>query len=368
MKAKFNRASLQEALALVTSIIPSRTPKPILQCLRMTAKDDAVTLSATDLEVGIQYSVAQVEVATAGESVLPADKISAIVREGIDEVVEIEATEASVQVRGADSHFTIYGHDPEQFPRVPGFDGKADFEVKLDKLQEGIEQTVFSAAKESTRYALNGILWEVQGKKLTMVATDGRRLARSIVSLETAIKGDLPTGRIIVPAKTMTLLDRIPAVSEGATVSVRFAENQIILACGPAVISSNLVEGNFPKYDDIIPKDHDKKAVISTGGMLSAVRRAALMVNEETRGVRFSLTNGSLTISSRAPEAGDAQVEMAIDYNGPAIEIGFNPGFVVDAMKVIEPETFELHLGEPDRPGMIKSGSHFLYIVMPVNP
>ena len=364
MKVKFNRAALQEALSLVMSIIPSRTPKPILQCLRVTTEKDAVRLSATDLEVGITVLINQVEVAEAGDVVIPADKLNSIVRESFDEIIELQAAESAVHLVGSDSRFTIYGHDPAQYPAVPGFEGEADLEIKLDKLQEGIEQTVFSAAKESTRYALNGILWEVQGKKLAMVATDGRRLSKSLVALEKA--ATLPEGRIIVPAKTMTILDKISAQDE-AVVGIRFVNNQIVLICGDTVVSSNLVEGNFPKYEDIIPKDYQKKLTLPTGPTLSAVKRAALLATEDSKGVKLSLSKHSLVFSSRAPETGDAQIDMAVEYDDEPMEIGFNPQFLVDVLRVIKANDFELHLGQSDRPGLIKSGVNFLYIIMPVN-
>ncbi len=364
MKVTFNRTVFQEALALVGSIIPSRTPKPILQCIRLTAEKNRVRLCATDLEVGITYHLDQVEIAEEGDVVIPADKLGSIVRESIDETISLEESEATVQLRGSDSHFTIYGHDPDQYPAVPGFEGKADLEVTLEQIQEGIEQSLFAAARESTRYALNGVLWEVNGKKLCLVATDGRRLARCVVSLQKA--GHAPEGRIIVPAKTMSLLDKLTGDSS-ATVSVRLVDNQIALACEPVVISSNLVEGNFPKYEDIIPKDYDKKITLGTGAVLSAVRRAALLANEDSKGIKLALEKGKMTFSSRAPETGDAQIQMPIEYDGEPIEIGFNPQFLMDVMRVIKSETFDLHLGQPDRPGMIKSGNNFLYIVMPVN-
>ena len=364
MKVKFNRAALQEALGLVTSIIPSRTPKPILQCLRVTTENGAVRLSATDLEVGITVLINQVEVAEAGDIVIPADKLSSIVRESFDEIIELQAAESAVHLVGSDSRFTIYGHDPGQYPAVPGFEGQADLEVKLDKLQEGIEQTVFAAAKESTRYALNGILWEVQGKKLAMVATDGRRLSKSMVALDKV--ATLPEGRIIVPAKTMTILDKISAQGE-ASVGIRFVNNQIVLICGDVVVSSNLVEGNFPKYEDIIPKDYEKKLTLPTGPTLSAVKRAALLATEDSKGVKLSLSKHTLVFSSRAPETGDAQIDMAVEYDGEPMEIGFNPQFLVDVLRVIKVNDFELHLGQSDRPGLIKSGPNFLYIIMPVN-
>jgi len=364
MKVKFNRSALQEALNLVTSVIPSRTPKPILQCLHIATEETSVRISATDLEVGITCLVAQVEIIKHGNIVVPADKLSSIVRESFDDVLELEASESAVYLIGSDSRFTIYSHDPDQYPVVPGFEGEADIEVKLDRLQEGIEQTVFAAAKESTRYALNGILWEVSGKKLSLIATDGRRLAKSVVALEKG--GKLPEGRTIVPAKTMTLLDKISSRDSGA-VSVRFVNNQIVIGCETVVISSNLVEGNFPKYEDIIPKDYERKITLSTDAVLSAVRRAALLANEDSKGIKLALDKGSLVFTSRAPETGDAQIDMAVDYDGEPMEIGFNPQFLVDVMRVIKEDTFEMHLGQPDRPGLIKSGSNFLYIVMPVN-
>ncbi|AQT67311.1 DNA polymerase III subunit beta [Anaerohalosphaera lusitana] len=366
MKVKFNRAALQEALGLVTSVVPSRTPKPILQCVQIKTEVDAVTVCATDLEVGINYQVTQVEIEEQGEIVVPADKLSSIVRESVDEVIAIEESEATVEIKGADSHFTIYGHDADQYPSVPGFEGDAHFTISLGKLQEGIELTVFAAAKESTRYALNGILWEVEGKKLTLVATDGRRLARCAVNLDTVEKDSIPDGRIIVPAKTMNLLDRVGG-SADTKVSVRFVDNQIVISCGQVIISSNLVEGNFPKYEDIIPKDYTNSIGLNTDAALSAVRRAALLSNEDSKGIKLALSDNKMTFSSRAPETGDAQVEMTIDYSGGEMEIGFNPAFLIDVLKVIKADDFKLELGDSERPGVIRSGDQFLYIVMPVN-
>ena len=133
------------------------------------------------------------------------------------------------------------------------------------------------------------------------------------------------------------------------------------------VISSNLVEGNFPKYEDIIPEDYENKVVLSTDQTLSAVRRASLLANEDSKGIKLSLSKNKLVFSSRAPETGDAQIDMAVEYKGKPMDVGFNPQFLVDVLRVIKAEGFELHLGEADRPGLIKSGSNFIYIVMPVN-
>ena len=167
--------------------------------------------------------------------VVPADKLASIVRESFDDVIELEATESAVYLTGSDSRFTIYSHDPDQYPAVPGFEGDADLEVKLDLLQEGIEQTVFSAAKESTRYALNGILWEVHGKKTGAYcdrwAAIGQNNSGTGKECNTAGRAELS-----YRPRTMTLLDKIP-MRDGGTVSIRFVDNQIVLACETVVVS-----------------------------------------------------------------------------------------------------------------------------------
>ncbi|MHC4647381.1 MAG: DNA polymerase III subunit beta [Planctomycetota bacterium] len=379
MKVNFNRAALAEALGLLTSVVPSRTPKPILRCVKITAGEKDVRICATDLEVGINYLVSEVEVEQSGAVVAPADRLAAIVRESVDEVLSLEAAEGTCEIRGADSHFTVYGQETSQYPTVPDFEGDADIKVGLATLQAGIAQSLFATAKESTRYAINGMLWEIKGKKLTLVATDGRRLARSRLNLaaepskrvaeakdDSEAKGSAVTGQMIVPAKTMSLLEKI-GFHEKDTVDVKLVDNQILMSCANVVISSNLVEGNFPKYEDIIPTDYDKKLTLSTEAALSAVRRAALLTSEESRGIKLSIGKDSLVFSGRAPETGDAQINMPIDYKGEAIEIGFSPQFLIDVLRVIATKEFELDLGQSDRPGLIKSGANFLYVLMPIN-
>jgi DNA polymerase-3 subunit beta len=371
MKVNFNRTAFAEALGLVTLVVPSRTPKPILRCIRIAAQQQAVRIYATDLEVGISHLVSEVQIEEEGETIIPADRLIAIVRESVDETLLLEAAEGACHIRGADSHFTIYGQEPSQYPAVPGFEGAADMEVALGNLKTGIEQCLFATARESSRYAINGVLWEVKDKKLLLVATDGRRLARSKVSLAQApsAKSGLKASgaaNIIVPAKTMSLLEKV-GDSGKETVAVKLLENQILISCANVVISSNLVEGNFPKYEDIIPADYDKKLTLSTEATLSAVKRAALLTSEESRGIKLSIGGDKLVFSSRAPETGDAQVDMVIDYKGEPIDMGFNPQFLIDVLRVIKTPEFELELGQADRPGLIKSGANFLYVLMPIN-
>ena len=366
MKVQFNREGLNQALALLTTIVPERTPKPILRCVKIDAAKDSVRIYGTDLEVGVNYLILAADVQKEGQVVVPAGRLAAVVRESADETLLLEASEGLCEVKGADSHFSIYGQEPSQYPSVPTFTGSPDVEVLLDNLRVGIQQCLFATARESTRYAINGVLWEMKGKKLTLIATDGRRLARSRVNLASNPSEKAAASKIIVPAKTMALLEKL-AGSDKDKVAVRLVDSQVVFACGNVVVSSNLVEGNFPKYEDIIPTDYQKKLTLPTDVALSAVRRAALLTSEESRGIKLAVSKNKLVFSSRAPETGDAEVDVAVEYDGEPIEIGFNPQFLADAIRVIQEPQFELELGQSDTPGLIKAGANFLYVLMPIN-
>lgn len=367
MKVTFNRSALAEALGLVTSVVPSRTPKPVLRCVRVVAGDKQVRVCATNLEVGLNYLVSEVEIAREGEIVVEANHLADIVRESSEDVLVLDAKDTTCEIRGADSRFTIYGQDPKQYPKVPSLEeGDADMTISLAQLQAGIEQCLFATAKESSRYAINGVLWEVAGKKLLLVATDGRRLARCRVTLDKAPDGAMASQKMIVPAKTMALLEKVTSHDE-ETVAIKLMGSQVLIRCANVVISSNLVEGNFPKYQDIIPTDYDKKLKLSTNVALSAVRRAALLTSEESKGIKLSVSKNTVVFSGSSPEAGAAEVSMPVEYGGEPIDIGFNPQFLIDVLRAIRAPDFELELGQSDRPGLIKNGADFLYVLMPIN-
>ncbi len=366
MKVSFNKEALAEALGLLTSIIPIRTPKPILRCIRIVAGEKDVRVDATDLETSISCLLSEVQVEEAGEIVVPADRLAGIVRESSDSVLVVKAKEGTCEIVGSDSYFTIYGQEPEHYPNVPVFDGEPDLTIPLGNLKTGIEQCLFSTAKETSRYAINGVLWEFKGKKLLFVATDGRRLARSRVGLTSSPKENIAAQKIIVPSKTMGLLEKL-TVHEEENVAMKLVDNQILFRYANVVISSVLVEGKFPNYEDIIPSDYSNKLVLSTEAVLSAVRRAALLTSEESRGIKLSISKDNIVFSSRAPEAGAAQVTIPIKYDGKPIDIGFNPQFLIDALRVIQTDDLEMQLGQSDTPGLIKSGPDFLYVLMPIS-
>ena len=208
------------------------------------------------------------------------------------------------------------------------------------------------------------MLVERDGNKLVVVATDGRRLAMAKGSCKSAAEGNRTA---IVPTKALNMIQRL-FNEEDQTVSVKVAENQIMFSADDAMLASNLVEGNFPPYRDVVPKDGDKKATIHTDLFASAVRRAALLTNEESKGVRLEFKADGLTLSSRAPETGEAEINVEVaKYDGEEIAIGFNPAFILDALKVAQTEEVGLEFKAPNKPGVLRTGPDFLYVIMPVN-
>lgn len=389
MKVVCDRAALLEAINLVSGVVATRTPRPQLSCVKLSAekrgKAGVLTLAATDAEITLRLQIDKVDVEQPGETLIPADKLRQIVSaEDNEPTLTLEADGDTVDIRGEDAHFKVYGHPAEEFPAVPEFKAavageggappaKAVFRHPAHSLSELISRTLFATARENTRYAINGVLLNREGKRLEMVATDGRRLALSRAALADK---DGPSVKCIVPTKALTLLQKLLAGAEG-DVELAITDNQIFFNLSrpgeeggeAALLSSNLVEGAFPPYEDVIPKDNDKTVHVDRDVLYSAVRRAALLTNEESRGVRLSFTGGDkrLDLSSRAPEMGEANIQVDLtEYKGEDVAIGFNPGFITDALKVISDPDVIIELKKENKPGLIRSGDDFLYIVMPV--
>jgi DNA polymerase-3 subunit beta len=366
MKVICNRGALLEALTVAGNVVNPRTPKPVLQCIKVTAGEDRLTLAATDLEVAIRYSDTQVQIEQPGEALLPADKFRDIVRESMDDTLSIAIKDDRAIIKGQDSEFKIFTQPASEFPPVPDFEGEADFEVAGGHLKQLIGQTLFAAAKESTRYAFNGVLVVAKGKKISLVSTDGRRLAQANGDLSSAGKLPKDGARAIIPTKALQLVEKLIDDPEEA-VGFQMRENQVIVHTQSATLTSNLVEGQFPPYEDVIPKDADKKMIASTADFLSAIKRAALLTTEESKGVRMNFTKSGLKLTSRSPEAGEAEVNFACKYEGGDVEIGFNPNFLTEALRVVDTDEIALELTAPNRPGLLKGGANFLYVIMPVN-
>ncbi|HYE63181.1 MAG TPA: DNA polymerase III subunit beta [Phycisphaerales bacterium] len=389
MKVICDRGALLDAINLVSGAVAARTPRVQLTCVKLTASKangaGDLTLSATDAEVALKLTLTQVDVQQPGEALIPADKLRQIVSaEDGDPTLTLEVENEVCHIRGADAHFKVFGYPPADFPPIPDFGilstgdantpkAKAMITHPAGSLSQLVARTLFATARENSRYAINGVLLKRDGKRLEMVATDGRRLALARAALSGGEKDSKPV-TCIIPTKALNMLQKLIQEHDEA-VQIAVTDNQILFSFGTAaspgraVLVSNLVEGAFPPYEDVIPKDQDKKVTFDRESVSSAVRRAALLTNEESRGVRLSFTGKGkqLELSSRAPEMGEANVKVDLNgYDGDDIEIGFNPQFIVDALKVMtEPEVI-MELKAPGKPGLIKSGNDFIYVVMPV--
>lgn len=372
MKVICNRGALLEALSVVTQAVPSRTPKPVLTCIRLTCADDKLTLAATDMDIAVRYSDTQVQVEQDGETLVPADKLRDIVRESIDDTLSIELKGEQCIIKGGDSRFTIYTQNPADFPKVLDFEGDPDVEVAGGQLKSLIGKTLFAAATEGTRYAFNGVLTTLRagagGGKIMLISTDGRRLAQATgdATVHVAVKDAKSAPRAIIPRKALQLVDRLIGDPE-ELVKLQFRPNQVIVATSDATLTTTLVEGQFPPFEDVIPKDSDKTMTAACGDFMSAVRRASLLTTEESKGVRMAFSSEGLKLTSRSPESGEAEVNFACKFDGADVEIGFNPQYLVDALKVTDTDEITLQLSAPNRPGLLKSGDNFLYVIMPVN-
>ncbi|MCC6675742.1 MAG: DNA polymerase III subunit beta [Phycisphaerales bacterium] len=394
MKVICDRGALLDAVNLVSGVVAVRTPRPQLTCVKLTATKPGaggageLTLSATDAEISLKLTLAQVDVSEPGEALIPADKLRQIISaEENEPTLTLEADDQVCHIRGADAHFKVFGFPVADFPPIPDFaevlagssaqpKAKTVFAHTAGGLDHLVARTLFATARENSRYAINGVLMRRDGKKLEMVATDGRRLALCRGTLSSAGDKDAKALTCIIPTKALSQLQKLIHDPE-ETVQIAITDNQVLFSLGGekggpgrAVLTSNLVEGTFPPYEDVIPKDQDKKVVFDRDVLSSAVRRAALLTNEESRGVAMTFTGAKkqLELTSRAPETGEAEINIDLNsYEGEDIKIGFNPLFITDALKVINDPEVILELKAPNKPGVVKSGNDFLYVVMPVN-
>ncbi|MEO1008928.1 MAG: DNA polymerase III subunit beta [Planctomycetota bacterium] len=388
MRVVCDRGALLDAVNMVSSVAAARTPKPQLTCVKLTAETNSdgageLTLAATDGEVGLRLQTARVDVQEAGSALVPADKLKQIVAaEDAEPTLTLETEDRTLTVRGEDANFTLLGYDPAELPRVPDRSDfgaetlRTRFDFPADLLRDMIAQTLFATARETTRYAINGLLMRRRGKVLELVATDGRRLALTRGTVPGAGKDDDDVS-CIVPTKALSLLQRL-VDGEDETVTVAVGDQRALFAIGisddgqpRAVLSSTLVDGQFPPYEEAIPGDQNVKATFDRDVLHSAVKRAALLTNEESKGVRmaFSGEQKTLELSSHAPEMGEARVQVELKgYDGADVEIGFNPAFITEALRVLHDADVTMELRDGRHAGLIKSsGNGFLYVVMPVN-
>jgi DNA polymerase-3 subunit beta len=352
---------------LAGAALPAREVKPILKNFKAVAADGRCTLMATDLELGIRLDVQGLIIEEAGEAILPASKLIAILREARDEELTIEATADACTVRGPTLEFEMPSEDPAQFPEWPGFTEEKHHEVTAGSLREMIRRTVFAAADETGRYSMTGVLWELEGDSIRLVATDGRRLALAQGTAtphgDHSTKGYAP----VVPTKAMSLLERNLQDDPEQTVKVSIRTNDVLFRTDRAMIYSRLVEGRFPDYRQVFPKKAAVKVTTAAEPFQAAVRQAAIMADEETRRVLFRFGKQRLTLEAQGANTGRSKVELPLQYEAKPLDIGFNPQYLIEMLKVLPPDAeLTLDLIDAATPVLFHCGANYSYLAVPM--
>ncbi|HVJ68861.1 MAG TPA: DNA polymerase III subunit beta [Caulifigura sp.] len=366
MKLHCSRSVLASAFQTVGGVVPTRTPKDILRNVKLVVGDGQGTLVGTDQEVGIRYLIPGVQTDSAGEVLLPTQRVSAILREVQSDDVEIEVGTDALWIRSGRSEFKLSIIDPAEFPDVAEFNDSNFIAVPGKLLKTAIQRTVFAADVESTRYALGGVLMDVKGNDLTLAATDSRRLAVSKAPV--TIHGELPADAPapIIPSKAMSLIERNISDPD-ADVQIAAHKNDVLVKCGSTTIYSRLVEGRFPKYQDVVPKSSAVRIELVAGPFLSAVRQAMIVTNEESRGVDFSFGGDTLTLASVGADVGTSRIELPVSYGGDEITVTFDPKFVVDFLRVFDSATaVSLNLNDANSAALFTAEQNHQYVVMPL--
>lgn len=367
MKLHCHKASLATAFQVVSGVVPARTPKEILKNVMLQARDGVATLSGTDLEIGIRYEIPGVEIETSGDALLPAARMISILRELTEGTVDLDVSDDGLRIRSGSSEFNLAAEDAAEFPTIPTFDDDAYHAVSGNLLREAIRRTVFATDVESTRYALGGVLLELEPDSVTLAATDSRRLA--VVKSSCRMEGSPESGNVspVIPSKAMILIER-SIDNEEDDVRIAIHANDALIKSGHATISCRLVEGRFPKYRDVIPNDSSHSVDFVAGQFLSAVRQAQIVTNEESRGVDFTFSNGVLKMDSKAADIGKSTIELPIDYSADDLTITFDPRFVAEFLRVLEPEKpIKLDLIDAESAAVLRTDDAYTYVIMPLS-
>jgi DNA polymerase-3 subunit beta len=363
MKIVADRQALYGAMQHVGSVIASTAVSPIFQNVKMEAEKDEVFLSATDMEVGLRVRVGGVEVKEAGSVLIPEGRISPILRATLDETVTIEGDENAVVLKASDGRFRVVAENPADFVDIPSLTGGDAVEVDADVLTYMVRRTAFATADEGGRYALNGVLVIVdKNGTFEMVAADGARLANVKKKAGNPQKTAIDC---IVMKKGIEQAARLAGLSDNP-LHMQATERQFLVENDAGRLCCQLIEGQFPNYREVIPRDCKIKVELPVRPLLNALQRAALLTSEQTRAVDFIFTKGLLTLSTEAPDLGEAEVRVKIDYDGPGAKTAFNPDYIEDMLQVVERESVKMEFDGPRSPAVFRSGVDYHYVVSPV--
>lgn len=360
MKIKILKQTFLKNIQHVQNIISSKSSLPILSNILIEAEKNKVVLTTTDLDIGIS-SALETEVEEEGAITIPAKRFNDIIKELPDEDISISTMKNnSMVIKCSKCFFKIMGLPKEEFPKLPEFKDEPSVVIKQSVLKNMIAMTHFSMSHDETRYVLNGALFLFKGKKLAIVTTDGKRLSFVKKDLEK----DGLNKAIVIPSKTIYELNRI--LSDEGDVKIIFSENQVKFDLKNITVISRLIEGDFPNYEQVVPKEPQEKIIINRGLFLDGIKRAALLTTQDSQSVRFEILKNKIVVSKSSPNIGEVREELDTVYKGHEITVGFNPGYIMDALKVIPQDEIALEVFGPDKPAVIRIEDWFLYLVLPM--
>jgi DNA polymerase III subunit beta len=361
MKLRFSKEKFLDGLQQVQNVVSTRSTLPILSNVLIRAGKPGISLTTTDLDIGIRCSI-EATVIREGSITLPAKRLFTIIRELAHSEVELEVDEKNMAIiESGGSHFKIVGIPEAEFPQLPKLEGSKSFTIDQKLLRDALKKTSYAMSTDETRYVLNGILLSLKEDKLVIVATDGRRLAlvENDVDLPKGTKGEL-----LIPSKTVN--EVLHLLKDKGTVAVAFSENQVSFEMDGTLIVSKLVEGVYPNYRQVIPSETKERISLERETFHQAVRRAALLTSEKNNTVKLAFSKNNLAISAHSPEVGESRESLAINYKGQNITIGFNPDFLMDPLRNLENDEIFFELTDELSPGVIRINAPFLYVIMPM--
>jgi DNA polymerase III subunit beta len=366
MKITIPRQDLLDAVNKVKTVVSPKSALPILSHILMEAEESSMKLTATDLKVSIECQV-DCTVIEPGSLTVSCQRLASILSELPQGDVELSLGENSViALQSGTIQTKLFSMAPDEFPPVRSFEGVEPLVLSQELVKTMFLKTSFAICMDQARYNLTGLLVEISGGKITVVATDGRRMTLY------AEEGGVPEGidiNVIVPGKMIHELERLLGGDE--QVDIFIDETQAAFSFQGTRLVTALIEGTFPNYDMVIPKKHDKEAVVDVAAFTEAVRRTRTMTNEKFNSVRFTVANGSMTLRVVTPEVGEYTEDMPVEYDGDTIEVAFNPDFILDVLKRIESDKVCMVLKDGMSPGLLKPFSdegvdNYFNVIMPI--
>jgi DNA polymerase-3 subunit beta len=371
MKFKINRDHFSNGLAQVLNVVGSKAAMPILSNVLIEAEKDYICLSTTNLDLGIRCKI-KAEIKEGGSVTLPVKRLAGIVRElpNVDVTLDV-ASNHQVKLSSGGSHFKIMGIGAEEFPKLPDTGDDKTFTLEQGELATMLGNVAYAQSTDETRYILAGVYFHFKDGKLSLVATDGRRLA--LVSKELPVPA-ANAGAIILPAKTVAELLRLLGKGDKLTISFneRRAAFQIETGkdtsglCDSIYLFSKVVEGNYPNYHQVIPKETHQRIKLERELFLQCVHRAALVTSEKSNSVKVKVSTNLLEISASSPDFGESHESMAIAYSGPELQVAFNPQFIMDPLRALTKDEVFFEVKDEVSPGVFKTLENFVCVIMPV--